>query len=123
MQEKVALILKGAVSDYRKGSPDAIQHSTRLCCICQTSTQAAPSAYRGAGTERAARLWGAAEALREVIGSPRPPNEREEYERGLATVREALGEEVFSAAWAEGRAMSLEQAIEYALQNSAQHKG
>ena len=33
----------------------------------------------------------------------------------MASVREALGAEAFSAAWAEGKAMPLEQAVEYAL--------
>ncbi len=35
----------------------------------------------------AARLWGAAEALREAIGAPRPPFERVRYERAVAAVR------------------------------------
>jgi predicted ATPase len=52
--------------------------------------------------EQAARLWGAAERLREEIGSPLPPDERERYDRDVITARQALGEEVFSAAWAEG---------------------
>jgi predicted ATPase/DNA-binding SARP family transcriptional activator len=61
--------------------------------------------------ERAVRLWGGAKALREAIGSPLPPNKREESERRLAAVRAALGEEAFAAAWAKGRSMTLEQAI------------
>jgi predicted ATPase/class 3 adenylate cyclase/Tfp pilus assembly protein PilF len=65
--------------------------------------------------ERAARLWGAAQSLREAIGTPPLPEERKEDERDQAAVREALGEAAFAAAWAEGRAMTLEQAIEYAL--------
>ena len=65
--------------------------------------------------ERAARLRGTAEALREAIHTPLPPNEREQYDRDLAAVREALGEAAFAAAWAEGRRMSMEQVIEYAL--------
>jgi len=32
-------------------------------------------------TEQAAQLWGAAERLREEIGSPLPPNERDEYDQ------------------------------------------
>ncbi len=66
----------------------------------------------------AAQLWGAAAALREAIGAPLPPNEREEYERDVAAVREALGEEAFSATWVEGRAMSMEQAVAYAMGES-----
>ncbi|HLK60521.1 MAG TPA: tetratricopeptide repeat protein [Chthonomonadaceae bacterium] len=66
-------------------------------------------------TERAARLWGAAEQLREEMGSPLPPKNQDEYARHLTAARRTLGEEAFSAAWAEGRAMTLEQAIAYAL--------
>jgi predicted ATPase/class 3 adenylate cyclase len=66
--------------------------------------------------ERAARLWGVAEALREVIGALLSPNQREEYDGKIAEARAALGEDAFVAAWTEGCAMSMEQAIEYALQ-------
>jgi len=51
--------------------------------------------------ERAGQLFGAAEALREAIGSPLSPDEKDE--------------EAFAAAWAEGRTMTMEQAIAYAL--------
>jgi non-specific serine/threonine protein kinase len=66
---------------------------------------------------RAAKLYGASEALREATGlSPKPlTNGRYDYEGYLATVRAGLDEPDFDAAWSEGRAMSLEQAIEYAL--------
>ncbi len=36
-------------------------------------------------------------------------------EQNMLITRAALGEAGFKAAWAEGRAMTLEQAIEYAL--------
>jgi hypothetical protein len=62
-------------------------------------------------------LWAAAGVLREEIGSPLPPNEREQYDRDVAEVREALGEEVFSVAWAKRRAMTMEQAIAYAIED------
>jgi predicted ATPase len=65
--------------------------------------------------ERAARLWGAAEALRERLGAPLPPNERAEYEREVAAVRQALGAEGFAVAWAAGRSLTEEQAGAYAL--------
>jgi ATP/maltotriose-dependent transcriptional regulator MalT len=66
---------------------------------------------------RAARLWGAAEPLREQLGLALSHFELVTfgYERDLATVRSALSESTFDAAWAEGRAMSPEQAFEYAL--------
>ncbi|MBL7063653.1 MAG: tetratricopeptide repeat protein [Anaerolineae bacterium] len=64
---------------------------------------------------RAARLLGAAEALREAIGAPLPSADRAGYERLVATVRVRLGEGTFEQAWGQGRVMPLEQAIEYAL--------
>src|SRR5262249_7537439 len=68
--------------------------------------------------ERAAGQWGAAERLREEIGIPLPPNEREEYDREVAKVQKALGEAAFASAWAEGSDMTMEQAIEFALSES-----
>jgi len=64
---------------------------------------------------RAARLFGAAEALRETIGLSRQSDERAIYDRSVAAVRAQLEEAAFAAAWAEGRAMPLEQAIAEAL--------
>jgi hypothetical protein len=58
---------------------------------------------------------GAAQVLREAIGIPLPPVERAEHERRVAAVRAALGEETFTAAWAVGRTLPLEQAIAEAL--------
>jgi class 3 adenylate cyclase len=64
---------------------------------------------------RAARLFGAAEAHRKITGLPLPLFHRSDYDRPVAIIRAGLKEEAFSATWAEGRAMTLEQAIEYAL--------
>ncbi|MDP9375700.1 MAG: tetratricopeptide repeat protein, partial [Chloroflexota bacterium] len=65
--------------------------------------------------ERAARLFGAAEALREAIGTPLPPSERAGYERDVAAVRRLLGGDAFAAAWATGRSLPLENARAEAL--------
>jgi ATP/maltotriose-dependent transcriptional regulator MalT len=59
----------------------------------------------------AARLWGAAEALRDSMGTPIPPASRADYERSVAAARTQLGEQAFAAVWAEGRTMNLEQAL------------
>jgi DNA-binding NarL/FixJ family response regulator len=60
-------------------------------------------------------LWGAAEALREELGTVVSPVERYVYEPYIAAARAELEETAWRAAWAEGRAMTLEEAIEYAL--------
>jgi predicted ATPase/DNA-binding SARP family transcriptional activator len=66
--------------------------------------------------ETVARLLGAAEALREAIEFPLPPVDRTEYyDRLVEETRIALGEKRYAAAWAEGRAMSWDQAVAYTL--------
>ena len=64
---------------------------------------------------RAARIFGAAEALRTSIAAPLPPVNRPAYECAVATARGQLDAGTWAAAWAEGRAMTLEEAIAYAL--------
>jgi predicted ATPase/DNA-binding SARP family transcriptional activator len=66
---------------------------------------------------RSARLWGAAEALRERIGSPLPPSARAEQDRRVAAARTEIGADAFDAAWLEGRALTIEEAIQAALQD------
>jgi predicted ATPase/transcriptional regulator with XRE-family HTH domain len=64
--------------------------------------------------ERAAWLWGAAEALRQSLGARSAPAVRATHERLQAEVRNQLGEGVFNIKWAEGQAASVEQAIDEA---------
>jgi predicted ATPase/DNA-binding SARP family transcriptional activator/DNA-binding CsgD family transcriptional regulator len=66
---------------------------------------------------RAARLWGAMDGIRERHGLHLTPLafSLTGYEGRLAAAREAIGEEMFAAAWEEGKAMPLDHAIEYAL--------
>ncbi|MFL5805417.1 MAG: ATP-binding protein [Roseiflexaceae bacterium] len=68
--------------------------------------------------ERAARLLAAGEALHEAIGSGMVPYVRIHYERRRGSLRAQLDAATFDAAWAAGRAMSLEQAIAEAVANS-----
>jgi predicted ATPase/class 3 adenylate cyclase len=64
--------------------------------------------------QKAARLLGAAEAMRESIESQMTPAEREEYDRHFAALRGQLSEAEFAAAWAAGRTLSLDEAVAYA---------
>jgi hypothetical protein len=63
----------------------------------------------------AVRLFGAAAALRELLGTPLPVGERPRYERFLELAKEALGPRDFEEAWNEGRAMDHDRAVDYAL--------
>jgi predicted ATPase/DNA-binding CsgD family transcriptional regulator len=69
--------------------------------------------------ERAARLLGASEALLEAMGVDFQPADRFAVDRYRVAVRRQLDDATFEAAWAEGRAMSLEQAVAYALGEDA----
>jgi DNA-binding CsgD family transcriptional regulator len=73
-----------------------------------------------AQAERAATLWGAAEILREEVAAPMSAYEQAAYERAVGAARAQLDETAFAAAWQEGRAMSLEQATEYALSEESE---
>jgi tetratricopeptide (TPR) repeat protein len=62
--------------------------------------------------EDAVQLWAVAQTQREALGTPRWPIDQPEYERELAALRAALGEEAFAAAWAAGSSLPLEQALD-----------
>jgi len=68
--------------------------------------------------ERAVRLYGAAERLREVVGVAIEPTDRADYDRNVDSARDMLGEKAFEVARADGRAMTQEQAVEYALSDT-----
>ena len=65
--------------------------------------------------EPAARLLGAAEALREAIKSPVPREDRPAYDRSMAAIQDFLPQEAFSLAWAQGRITPLEDVVNEAL--------
>ena len=64
---------------------------------------------------RAARLFGAAEALRVKSQTQMTDNERVEYDRYVAQLRAMLTEAEFNRLWADGKSMTMEQAIQLAL--------
>ena len=68
--------------------------------------------------ERAAHLLGIVEALRRQLASILRPVIREMYERSLAVVRAQLHPVILAAIRAQGEAMSLEQAVAYALEDT-----
>jgi len=70
---------------------------------------------------RAARLWGAAEVLREASDFSQPPDDKKVLEPFLEAARSRLDLATFQAAWEEGRAMTEQQAIRYALSEEEQN--
>src|SRR5829696_5079534 len=65
---------------------------------------------------RAAQLCGAAEALHEATGYPRDPTSYAEMEPYLVSGRSQIHEVVWEKSWEEGRTMTLEEAVSYALE-------
>jgi len=63
----------------------------------------------------AARLFGAAQAIRESKGLTLPPAERGAYDRDVSVARNGGGND-FANAWEAGRTLSLEEAVRYALE-------
>jgi predicted ATPase/class 3 adenylate cyclase len=73
-------------------------------------------AHAQAEPVKAARLLGVADALREEMGTPRPPAERREIGTLTDALQQTTGDDAFRAAWDAGRAMALEEAVGYALE-------
>nr|WP_090344856.1 LuxR family transcriptional regulator [Mycolicibacterium malmesburyense]CRL76677.1 regulatory protein LuxR [Mycolicibacterium malmesburyense] len=70
----------------------------------------------------AARLFGAATAGRSAMGVARWPVYAIGYDDAVSAAREALGVNDFEEAWAEGAALSIEEAIAYAERGRGQRK-
>ena len=69
---------------------------------------------------QAARLAAASEASRDFLGKPPTPAERADHEALVLALRTVLGEQALAAAWAGGRALSLDDAVTLALEVAAQ---
>jgi predicted ATPase/DNA-binding CsgD family transcriptional regulator len=86
--------------------------------VARALTDLAELAAAQSHSIRALRLAGAAEALYEPVSSARFSIEKPGLERRLERSRHELGPERSAVCWAEGRAMSQERAIEYALSDA-----
>jgi hypothetical protein len=98
-----------AMSGVREAGSRGVVHQCLFRC-------AGIAAARGDGA-RAARLFGADEAWRARMGIPLRRDWRAQYEDDVASARAAVGDSAFAAAWAEGRELTLEQAVAYALED------
>jgi len=63
------------------------------------------------------KLIAAANARREKGGTPMSPDEQTYYDEQLIVLREKTDSIRFGSIWSKGRAMTMEQAIELALEN------
>jgi tetratricopeptide (TPR) repeat protein len=87
------------------GDPAIVWSIAGLGCVAAMSAR----------PERAARLWGAAAAMRDAQVKRVAPTSRVAYEEAQRLARAALGDDAFAAAWAAGRALGLDAAVAEAL--------
>jgi DNA-binding CsgD family transcriptional regulator len=76
----------------------------------------------GGSHQHAARLFGAAEAMRQRMGAARFKIYDHDYDASVATLRDALDDKDVDAAWAEGAALSTDEAIAYAQRGRGERK-
>jgi tetratricopeptide (TPR) repeat protein len=99
----------------REGVPECLEGLAGVAVAGYTRADGEPGCCRPRA-RLAARLLGAAEAMRQATGAPLPPIYRCGQERLVDCLRVALGEEEMVAVWDEGRTMPLEQAMCVALE-------
>jgi tetratricopeptide (TPR) repeat protein len=83
-----------------------------IWCLGKLAVLAVAEGY----AERAARLMGAIETLRDETGHAAQREERRKDEQTRSALASELGEDRFAAALAIGREMTFEQTVAYALQ-------
>jgi DNA-binding CsgD family transcriptional regulator/tetratricopeptide (TPR) repeat protein len=119
---RMGALAYSALGDHQRANAlceEGLERALRQRVLHQTGHQLHVSAVL-AGSQgqavRSARLWGAVEALREAIGAGLVPVERYYYESYIAAARSRLDEASWGVAWAEGRQMTPEGAVEYSLE-------
>jgi hypothetical protein len=60
--------------------------------------------------------------MRDAMGAPVPPNERERYKREMDMLSAQSGEEGFQRAYAEGYAMTSEEAMSEAFDKASEKR-
>ena len=101
---------EGAEDLFHQALTERVERGLRLGSVDSLDALAG-LALLAEGHAEAARLFAAADAARTALGYPRPPVDRPAHEAAVGALRAALGEAAFAAAWGEGSALSLEDAV------------
>ncbi len=128
----VALTTRARVAIAR-GEPELAERDAHDALSCAAGVEAhlgIPDALECLGAlvgaaeshREAARLFGAADALRQRMGAVRFKIYDAEHDAAVATLRNALGEADFESAWAEGAELSADEAIAYAQRGRGERK-
>jgi predicted ATPase/class 3 adenylate cyclase len=100
---------RGAAARYAESLAIAHRQGDKVTMVDCFARLASLAAALG-DAQRAARLIGATEALREELSVPIVKPTRADYEQAMNKTRELLGEAAFAAASAHGEGLTLEQA-------------
>jgi non-specific serine/threonine protein kinase len=106
LSQSEAFLREALVGAWKLGDPH------RCATVLESLAETAVAIGR---PERAARLLGAATAVRETVGVPIDAYDQAREEQEMAPAQEALGQEQWAATYTSGRALSLEQAVAEAL--------
>lgn len=106
--------LEEAETVYRQSIRGWQRTGNRGAVANQLESFASVALARGQG-DRAARLFGAAAALREVAAAEMTSLERVAYDAEIERLRATLDEDAFESAWAAGRSMTTDEAVAFAL--------
>jgi DNA-binding CsgD family transcriptional regulator/tetratricopeptide (TPR) repeat protein len=104
----------GAIGVCRESLGLAWNDGDKVCCARALEGLAGAAAAIGRPVP-AARLFGAAAALRTVLGAPLPPSERGWHDAAITALRSSADAGTISAAWEAGAALPLDQVIAEAL--------
>ena len=135
---RLAFILSQALTTRARvaiaqGEPEQAERDAHDALACAADIEAylyipdileclAALAVEAGRRPEAARVFGAAEAIRLHMGAVRFKMYDAGYEASVAALRDALDDKDFDAAWAEGAALSTEEAIAYAQRGRGQRK-
>jgi predicted ATPase/class 3 adenylate cyclase/DNA-binding CsgD family transcriptional regulator len=127
-----ALTVRARV-EIAEGEPDQAERDCHNALACAAQVEAylfIPNILECLGTlageagshREAARLFGAARAIRQRMGAVRFKIYDASYEASVAALRDAMSENDFESAWAEGADLSTEEAIAYAKRGRGERK-
>jgi len=118
-------IAQGELEQAERDAHDALSRAAgngTLLVLPITLECLADLAADAGSQHEAARLFGAAHGIRQRMGAVRFKVFDASYEASVAALRDAMGEKDFDAAWAEGAALSTEEAIAYAQRGRGKRK-
>ena len=112
---------KQAETDARDALTRAAEFEAHIC-VPDILEVLADLAGEAGSHHEAARLCGAAKAIRERMGAVRFKVYDAGYQASVTALRDAMGEKDFDTAWAEGAALSTKEAIAYAQRGHGERK-